>query len=68
MDLLWTIPALALVAGAVLLIVQLRDTAEAAADLQTSIQRIHEVRSAVANARAEAGRVQATASALRRSA
>jgi cytochrome c-type biogenesis protein CcmH/NrfF len=68
MELLWTIPAIALVVAAVLLVVQLRDTAEAAADLHSSIQRIHEVRTAVADARAEAGRLQATAASLRRSA
>ena len=68
MDLLWTIPAIALVVGAVVLIVQLRDTAAAAADLHASIQRIDEVRTAVAEARAEAGRLQATSHALRRSA
>ena len=66
MELLWTIPAIALVVAAVVLLVQLRDTADAAADLQASIQRIHEVRTAVADARAEAGRLQVTASTLRR--
>jgi cytochrome c-type biogenesis protein CcmH/NrfF len=68
MSLLWTIPVLAVAAGAILILLQLRATTEAAADLQASLGRVREVQLAVAEVRAETARLSDTASRLRRGA
>jgi cytochrome c-type biogenesis protein CcmH/NrfF len=67
MSLLWTIPVLAVAAGAILVLLQLRATTEAATDLQASVGRVHEVRLAVAEVRAETARLRETAGRLRSS-
>jgi cytochrome c-type biogenesis protein CcmH/NrfF len=68
MSLLWTIPVLAIAAGAILVLLQLRATTQAAIELQASLGRVREVQLAVAEVRAETARLRDTASGLRRSA
>jgi hypothetical protein len=66
MALLWAVPPLAVVAGALLTLVHLRGMAEAAADLRLELQRFSEVRLAVAEVRTATAEARATARGLRR--
>jgi uncharacterized membrane-anchored protein YhcB (DUF1043 family) len=54
MALLWTVPALAAVIGAVLVIVQMRLATDAATELGEALRRVDEVRTAVERVRREA--------------
>lgn len=65
MSLLWAIPPLAAAVAAVVVILQLRNMAETAADLGVQLRRLEEVRIAVAEVRSEAAQVRATARNLR---
>lgn len=58
MVLLWTIPALAAVAGAVLLIVMMASIEASSGELRAQLERLSAVRAAVADARAEAERLR----------
>lgn len=62
MSLLWTVPPIAVAAAVVILLIQLRSMADAAADLTVQLHRLDEVRVAVAEVRAESA---ATRQALR---
>jgi cytochrome c-type biogenesis protein CcmH/NrfF len=64
-ELLWTIPVLAVVAGAVVVIIQMRSVSEAAAELRSALQRVDEVRAAVAEVRAEGTRCGDTSARFR---
>lgn len=63
MSLLWAVPPVAVAAGLVLAVLQLRAMADATADLATQLHRLEEVRVAVATVRAESA---ATRSSRRR--
>jgi hypothetical protein len=65
MSALWTVPVLAVVAGIVLVIVQLRSAADAAAGLTDSLRRVNEVRGAVHEVRRQGGICGHTASHVR---
>jgi uncharacterized membrane protein len=65
MSLLWTVPPIAVAVAAVILLVQLRSMAEAAADLGVQLRRIDEVRVAVAAVRAESAATRAAVDRLR---
>jgi uncharacterized membrane-anchored protein YhcB (DUF1043 family) len=65
MSLLWTIPVLAVVVGAVLVILQMRVAAGAAAELGDALRRVQEVRVAVDEVRREGVRCGETGSRLR---
>jgi hypothetical protein len=66
MSLIWAVPPVAFVLGAVLALVQLRGIAEAAADLQVELHRFSEVQLAVAEVRSATADARATARGLRR--
>lgn len=53
MSLVWAVPPVAVVAGTLLLLLQLRAIGEATADLAVQLRRLDEVRGAVAVVRAE---------------
>jgi cytochrome c-type biogenesis protein CcmH/NrfF len=53
MALLWTVPVLAVVIGAVVVVVQLRLAADAATELGDALRRVDEVRTAVDQVRRE---------------
>jgi uncharacterized membrane-anchored protein YhcB (DUF1043 family) len=65
MSLLWTVPVLAVLVGAVLVIVQLRLTADAATQLGETLRRVDEVRAAVAEVRREGAACGETGTRLR---
>jgi uncharacterized membrane-anchored protein YhcB (DUF1043 family) len=65
MALLWTVPALAAVVGAVLVIVQMRLAAEAATELGDALRRVDEVRTAVERVRRETMTCTETSARLR---
>ena len=65
MSLLWTVPPVAVAAGVVILLLQLRTMAEAAADLTAQLHRFDEVRVAVAEVRAESAQTRQALRALR---
>lgn len=65
MSLLWAVPPVAVAAAIVILIMKLRDIAEATAALQAQLRRLDEVRVAVASVRAESARTRASLNALR---
>lgn len=67
MHLLWAVPPVAFVLGALLALLQLRRITEAATDLQVELQRFSEVRLAVAEVRAATADARATTRRLRRS-
>ena len=66
MSLLWVVPPLAVVGGAVLALVQLRGIAEAAGALRGELQRFSEVNLAVTQVRSASADVRATSRGLRR--
>lgn len=66
MELLWAIPPVALAVAAVLLIVRLRQAAEAADELNDQLRRLGEVRTAVDRVRSETAITRSTARSLRR--
>ena len=65
-SLLWAVPPVAVAAGAVLALAQLRGIAQAAADLQIELRRFSEVQVAVAEVRSATADARATARGLRR--
>ena len=65
-ELLWAIPPVALATGAVLLIVRLREMAEAADELNDQLRRLGEVRTAVDRVRSETAVTRSRARSLRR--
>ena len=65
MSLLWAVPPLAVVAAVVIVLQQLRQMADATADLGMQLRRLEEVRVAVAHVRAESAEARATLQALR---
>lgn len=65
MSLLWAVPPVAVATAIVILIMKLRDMAEATADLQVQLRQLDEVRVAVANVRAESAQTRASLQALR---
>ena len=67
MTLLWAVPHVALSIAAVIVLVQLRAMADAAADLSAQLNRLDEVRVAVATVRSEAAAARATVRGLRQS-
>jgi hypothetical protein len=60
MSLIWAIPPVALAAGAVLVLLQLRAMVGAADDLTGQLHRLAEVRVAVAEVRAESAAIRST--------
>jgi cytochrome c-type biogenesis protein CcmH/NrfF len=64
-ELLWTIPVLAVVAGAVVVIIQMRSVSEAATELRSTLHRVDEVRAAVAQVRAEGTNCGGTSARIR---
>jgi hypothetical protein len=65
MSLLWTVPPMAVAVGVVILLLQLRSMAEAAADLTAQLHRLDEVRVAVAQVRAESAQTRHALRSLR---
>jgi hypothetical protein len=65
MSLLWTVPPMAVAVGVVILLLQLRSMAEAAADLTAQLHRLDEVRVAVAEVRAESAQTRHALRSLR---
>lgn len=65
MSLLWAIPPTAVTVALLIALVQLRQMAEATADLGVQLQRLDEVRVAVARVRAESADARATMRSLR---
>jgi hypothetical protein len=66
MELLWVVPPVAMVAGTLLALAQLRGMAEAAADLQGELRRFSEVQVAVAQVRSASADLRRSAGGLRR--
>lgn len=60
MSLIWTVPPILTAIAGVLVLLQLRDMADAADDLTGQLRRIDEVRVAVAAVRAESAAARAT--------
>lgn len=60
MSLIWTIPPVATAIAGVLVLLQLRDMADAADDLTGQLRRLDEVRVAVAAVRAESAAARAS--------
>lgn len=60
MSLIWTVPPIVTAIAGVLVLLQLRDMADAADDLTGQLRRIDEVRVAVAAVRAESAAARAT--------
>ncbi len=58
MSLLWSVPPVAVAVAMVVLLVQLRTMAEATADLAVELNRLDEVRMAVAEVRSESARTR----------
>ena len=65
MSLLWAVPPVAVAAALVILIVQVRQIAEATADIGLQLRRLDEVRVAVASVRAESAHARASLDSLR---
>jgi hypothetical protein len=65
-SLLWAVPPVAIAAGALLALLQLRGIAEAAADLQVELRRFSEVQLSVSEVRSATADARATARSLRR--
>ena len=65
MSLLWAVPPMAVIAAVVIVMLQLRDIADASADLNLQLRRLDEVRVAVATVRAESAATRASMQALR---
>jgi low affinity Fe/Cu permease len=65
MSLLWAVPPVAVAAAVVVVLLQLRDIAEATADIGDQLRRLDEVRVAVATVRAESAQTRASLQALR---
>jgi hypothetical protein len=65
MSLLWTVPPTAVAVAVVVLLLQLRSMAEAAADLTAQLHRLDEVRVAVAEVRAESAQTRQALRSLR---
>lgn len=65
MSLLWAVPPVAVALAMVLLLLALRDMAEATDDLAVQIRRLDEVRVAVAEVRAEAAQTRVAMRSLR---
>lgn len=60
MSLLWAVPPVAVAAAMVIMLVQLRNMADATTDLSLQLRRLAEVRVAVAEVRSEAAAARAT--------
>lgn len=65
MSLLWAVPPVAISAAIAIAIVQLRDIADATADLTVQLRRLDEVRVAVAAVREESATARASLHGLR---
>jgi low affinity Fe/Cu permease len=65
MSLLWAVPPVAVAAAVVIVLLQLRDIAEATADLNAQLRRLDEVRLTVATVRAESAEARASLRSLR---
>lgn len=65
MSLLWAIPPIAVAVAAVLVLQQLRDVADATAEVSLQLRRLDEVRVAVAAVRAESAQTRSTMHAVR---
>jgi hypothetical protein len=65
MSLLWAVPPVTIVAAAAIVLVQLRDIAEATSDLGVQLRRFDEVQVAVATVRAESAEARASLQSLR---
>jgi low affinity Fe/Cu permease len=65
MSLLWAVPPVAVAAAVVIVLLQLRDIAEATADINVQLRRLDEVRLTVATVRAESAEARASLRALR---
>jgi hypothetical protein len=65
MSLLWAVPPVAIAAAVAIVLVQLRDMAEATSDLAAQLRRLDEVQVAVATVRAESAEARASLHALR---
>lgn len=59
MSLLWAVPPVAVAVAMAIMLLQLRQVAEASGDLAGQLKRLDEVRVAVADVRAEAARARA---------
>ena len=65
MSLLWAVPPVAIAAAVAIVLVQLRDIAEATSDLGAQLRRLDEVHVAVATVRAETAEARAALQHLR---
>lgn len=65
MSLLWAIPPVAVTVAMLIALIQLRSIDDATADLTAHLQRVDEIRVAVADVRAAAAEARATARGLR---
>lgn len=65
MSLLWAVPPVAVAVAVVITLLQLRDIADATADLSVQLRRLDEVRLTVATVRAESAEARASLRALR---
>ncbi len=66
MTLLWAVAPLVAAGGALVVLVQLREMAEAAADLQGELRRLGELRRAVVEVRSASADARSTARGLQR--
>jgi hypothetical protein len=65
MSLLWAVPPVAIAAAVAIVLVQLRDIADATSDLGAQLRRLDEVHVAVATVRAETAEARAALQHLR---
>lgn len=65
MSLLWAVPPVAIAVAVVLVLQRLQDITEATNDLSLQLRRLDEVRTAVAEVRAESAQARSTLQGLR---
>jgi hypothetical protein len=65
MSLLWAVPPVAIAAAVAIVLVQLRDIADATSDLGAQLRRLDEVQVAVATVRAQSAEARASLQHLR---